>query len=127
MWHFDRNNDESYLRREIMPLEALLIKFKRIVIKDSAVNAVCYGAILIITGLLRFEEGIEINEQVVIMTTKGEAVAMGVAQMNTTMLVSYDHGPVAKIKTVIMNRDTYPMRWGFGPVAQLRKKLMYYQ
>lgn len=35
---------ESYLRRVIRPLESLLVGYKRVVVKDSAVNAVCYGA-----------------------------------------------------------------------------------
>ena len=30
-----------------------------------------------IPGLLRYESGIEMNEEVVIMTTKGEAIALG--------------------------------------------------
>jgi len=41
------------------------------------VNAVCYGAKILIPGVLRFDEGIEPNMQVVVMTTKGEAVALG--------------------------------------------------
>ena len=62
---------ESYLRRVIRPLESLLIGYKRIVVKDSAVNAVCYGAKLMIPGLLRYEADISLNEEVVLMTTKG--------------------------------------------------------
>lgn len=50
----DNNRDETYLRRVIAPLESLLTTYKRIVVKDSAVNAVCYGAKLMIPGLLRF-------------------------------------------------------------------------
>lgn len=53
-WVMDNNRDESYLRRVIRPLESLLTTYKRIVVKDSAVNAVCYGAKLMIPGLLRF-------------------------------------------------------------------------
>lgn len=45
-------------------------------LKDSAVNAVCYGAKLMLPGLLRFAAGIEVNEEVVLMTTKGEAIAV---------------------------------------------------
>ena len=41
------------------------------------VNAICYGAKLMIPGLLRYESGIEMNEEIVIMTTKGEAIALG--------------------------------------------------
>jgi H/ACA ribonucleoprotein complex subunit 4 len=62
---------ESYLRRVIRPLESLLVGYKRIVVKDSAVNAVCYGAKLMIPGLLRYETDISLNEEVVLMTTKG--------------------------------------------------------
>jgi len=62
---------ESYLRRAIRPLESLLVSYKRIVVKDSAVNAVCYGAKLMIPGLLRYEADISLNEEVVLMTTKG--------------------------------------------------------
>lgn len=62
---------ESYLRRTIRPLECLMVGYKRIVVKDSAVNAVCYGAKLMIPGLLRYEVDISVHEEVVLMTTKG--------------------------------------------------------
>ncbi|XP_002736425.1 H/ACA ribonucleoprotein complex subunit DKC1-like, partial [Saccoglossus kowalevskii] len=35
-WQHDHNKDESYLRRVVKPLEALLVSHKRIVLKDSA-------------------------------------------------------------------------------------------
>lgn len=53
-WMQDNTRDESYLRKVIAPLETLLTTYKRIVVKDSAVNAVCYGAKLMIPGLLRY-------------------------------------------------------------------------
>lgn len=37
-WQFDHNKDESYLRRVIFPLEKLLVSYKRLVMKDSAVS-----------------------------------------------------------------------------------------
>ncbi|KAL4450610.1 hypothetical protein ABPG77_000966 [Micractinium sp. CCAP 211/92] len=123
-WLFDNLNDEAYLRRVIMPLETLLTNYKRIVVKDSAVNALCYGAKLMIPGLLRYENGIEIDEEVVLMTTKGEAIAVGIAQMTTSIMSTCDHGCVAKVKRVIMERDTYPRRWGLGPMAQKKKQLI---
>jgi H/ACA ribonucleoprotein complex subunit 4 len=123
-WVYDNQADESYLRKVIRPLESLLTTYKRIVVKDSAVNAICYGAKLMIPGLLRFESNIDINEEVVLMTTKGEAIALAYAQMTTTEMASCDHGVVAKIKRVIMERDTYPRRWGLGPKAQEKKKMV---
>ncbi|KAI9826897.1 MAG: centromere/microtubule-binding protein cbf5 [Thelocarpon impressellum] len=122
-WVHDNTRDEAYLRRVIAPLESLLTTYKRIVVKDSAVNAVCYGAKLMIPGLLRYEAGIEHYEEVVLMTTKGEAIALGIAQMSTVELTTCDHGVVAKVKRCIMERDTYPRRWGLGPVALEKKKM----
>ena len=41
------------------------------------VNAVCYGAKLLLPGVLRADESIDGGIDIVIMTTKGEAVALG--------------------------------------------------
>ncbi|KAJ3378445.1 centromere/microtubule-binding protein cbf5 [Lobulomyces angularis] len=123
-WVYDNYKDEAYLRKVISPLETLLTSYKRIVVKDSAVNAICYGAKLMIPGLLRFESSVDVHEEVVLMTTKGEAIALAYAQMTTAEMATCDHGVVAKIKRVIMERDTYPRKWGLGPNAQKKKQLI---
>jgi H/ACA ribonucleoprotein complex subunit 4 len=69
------------------------------------------------------EADIEVHEEVVLMTTKGEAIALGIAQMSTVELSTCDHGVVAKVKRCIMERDLYPRRWGLGPVALEKKKM----
>ena len=97
------------------------------------VNAVCYGAKILLPGVLRFDEGIEPGMEIAIITTKGEAVALGrsrdshmtshelllttlgIGMMGTAEMVTCDHGFCAKIKRVIMNRDVYPRKWGLGP------------
>jgi len=43
-WQYMNNKDESYLRTIIQPTEILLTNYPRIVVKDSSVNAICYGA-----------------------------------------------------------------------------------
>jgi len=58
---YDTTKKENYLRRVVLPLETLLVNFPRIVIKDSTVNAVCYGAKLMLPGVLRFASNIEIG------------------------------------------------------------------
>lgn len=69
------------------------------------------------------EAGINHYEEVVLITTKGEAIAIGIAQMSTVEMSSCDHGVVAKVKRCIMERDLYPRRWGLGPTAMEKKKL----
>ena len=74
-------------------------------------------------GVLRYEEGIEIDKEVVLITTKGEAIALAIAQMTTSVIATCDHGTVAKIKRVIMDREIYPKKWGKGPFAMKKQKL----
>ncbi len=62
-----------------MPLEVLLTELPWIMAKDSTINALCYGAKLMLPGVLRFSSNIEVGTEVVIMTTKGEAVAVAIA------------------------------------------------
>lgn len=89
-----------------MPLELLLTNHPRIMVKDSAINAICYGAKLMLTGILRFDANFNVGDEIVMMTTKGEAVAVGIAEMSSPVLITCDHGCVARIKRVIMDRDT---------------------
>ncbi|VDN10634.1 unnamed protein product [Dibothriocephalus latus] len=123
-WLHENRNDEKYLRRVIMPLEKLLIGHKRIMVKDSTVSALCFGAKLMLPGVLRYDNGINVNDEIVLMTTKGEAIALAIAQMTTATIATCDHGLVAKLKRVIMDRDLYPRQWGLGPVATERKKMI---
>merc|ERR1712025_1149035 len=123
-WLYDNHKDETYLRRVIRPLEALLTNHKRILMKDSAVNAVCYGAKIMLPGILRYDDAIEMGQEIVVCTTKGEAICLAIAQMTTATMASCDHGVVAKIKRVIMERDTYPRKWGLGPKATFKKDMI---
>ena len=47
----------------LLRCQVLLTNYKRIVLKDSAVNAVCYGAKVMVPGLLRFEAGIDVDDE----------------------------------------------------------------
>jgi len=124
-YQYENHRDESYLRRVIHPLEKLLVNHKRIIVKDSAVNAICYGAKIMLPGVLRFEDGIgEDQKEIVVITTKGEAICLAIPLMSTAVISSCDHGVVAKIKRVIMERDTYPRKWGLGPKASIKKSMI---
>merc|ERR1712086_23393 len=122
-WHFEQFGKEDYLRRVIMPLEILLTGYPRIVVKDTSVNAICYGAQLMLPGVLRYESNIEVGQDIVLITTKGEAIALALAQMTTSTVAACDHGQVARTKRVIMERDTYDKKWKLGPYAKKKEDL----
>ena len=46
----------------VMPLEILLTSFKRVVVKDSAINAICYGAKLMIPDWMGMDVTVEATE-----------------------------------------------------------------
>ncbi|KAL0233202.1 hypothetical protein GEMRC1_011947 [Eukaryota sp. GEM-RC1] len=121
---FEAKGDESYLRKVIRPLETILTNYKRIIVKDSTVNAICYGAKLMVPGVLRFDAGLDAGDECVLVTTKGEAIALAICQMASTVISSVDHGIVAKTKRVVMDRNTYPRKWGLGPRAVQKKKMI---
>ena len=123
-WLVDTKGDESLMRRVIRPLEWMLTDYKRIIVKDSSVDAICHGAKVLLPGVMRFDSEIEVNDIVVIVTTKGEAVALGIAQMTSHIMATSDHGTAASIKRVIMDRGTYQKCWGKGPVAMEKKRLI---
>ena len=122
-WYYKHTGNENYLRRVVLPLEMLLTTYPRIVVKDTSINAVCYGAQLMLPGVLRYESDNEIGQQVILMSTKGEAIALAIAQMTTSTIATCDHGIVTRTKRVIMDRDVYEKKWKLGPFAKKKESL----
>ena len=83
----------------------------KIVIRDSAVDALCHGANLAAPGVLNLETGIQPNDTVAVMTQKGEAVALAKALASTQDTMKMNHGLVAKTQRVLMPRGVYPKLW----------------
>jgi len=44
--------------------------------------------------------------------------------MTSAVISTCDHGVVAKLKRVVMERDLYPRAWGKGPKASIKKKMI---
>lgn len=123
-WLLDNRGDESYMRRVVRPCEWMLCHYKRLVMKDTAVDAICHGAKILVPGILRLDREIEKEELIIIITTKGEAIALGIAQMTSEEIEATDHGTAASIKRVIMDRGTYTKSWGKGTVALEKKRMI---
>ena len=103
--------DETGLRRVILPVEAALRHLPRLVIADNAVDAICHGAPLALPGLLRLETDIDKGDNVALFTLKGEAVGIGLADMNSREMLDGKTGIAALTERVIMEPGTYPKAW----------------
>lgn len=109
---FKNTKEEKYLRKVVKPLESLLVEYPRIIIKDSAVNAICYGGQLAVQGVLKYDLEFDTNSTVVLITSKGEAVALATPLISSCQLASMERGIITKTKRVIMEKDLYPKVWG---------------
>ena len=121
-WFYQSKKYDFYIKRIIMPYEILLTCYKRIVIKNSSINSVCYGAKLMVSGIIRAEKNIGKSDQVLIISLKGEAVAIAISISNITALNNNNEKCFCIIQNIIMDKDTYPKKWGFG-INQIKKKL----
>jgi len=102
---------EEAIRRVVMPMEKMLGVLPRIVIRDSAVDAICHGAQLAAPGVLKLDSGIEPGDMVLIMTLKGEAVALAEALISSREILAMRKGLVARTLRVLMRAGTYPKMW----------------
>jgi len=103
--------DNSKLREIIRPFEDAAQLLPKIWIRDSAVEAICNGAQLAIPGILRYESGIQVNDLILVMTQKEEAVALMRADMSSGKIQAEDHGIAATIERVMMPSGIYPKLW----------------
>lgn len=103
-------NDESLLRKVILPIEEVL-DFPKIYVRDSAVDAICHGANLAAPGVLKISKGIKAGDYVCVMTLKGELIGIGKALKSSEEILELNHGIVVDIERVIMEPGTYPKSW----------------
>ena len=103
--------DESGLREIVLPMEAAASHLPQIIIRDSAVDAVCHGADLAAGGILQLCPDIQKGSTVALYTLKGELVAAGASLHDSNEICKINKGIVVDIKKVFMEPGTYPKMW----------------
>ncbi|MGA1821063.1 MAG: RNA-guided pseudouridylation complex pseudouridine synthase subunit Cbf5 [Thermoplasmatota archaeon] len=111
-WETYRSSgSEEEIRRVVRPIEEMLSHLPRVVIKDSAVDAVCHGAPLGHPGIVSVQTGIRDGAMVLITSLKGEAVAIGKTMCSTTEALTAREGLAVVVDRVLMEPGTYPRSW----------------
>lgn len=103
--------EEKYLRKIIQPLEVSLSKVPKVIVKDSAIDAICHGADLTARGILYIEKKIRKGDVVAIFSLKNELVAIGKALVNSDEMYRMKSGIAVDTSRVVMERGTYPAMW----------------
>lgn len=103
--------DESYLRDCILPMEVAVEHLPKIIIRDSAVDAICHGADLASGGIVSLNDNIKKGDTVAVMTLKGELVAAGESLKTSNEICRANKGIMIDINKVFMEPGTYPKMW----------------
>ena len=103
--------DEKAIRSIVHPAEMLLDHLPKIVIRDSAVDALCHGASLAVPGVVEIDSDIKNSDMVAVLSMKNEGVALANTLMSTEEIIQKDSGVCANLVRVLMNKGTYPSIW----------------
>jgi H/ACA ribonucleoprotein complex subunit 4 len=103
--------DETKLRELIRPIEYALQALRGVVIRDTAVDALCHGAQLAIPGIIAIPRDLRRGELVGIYTIKGEIVGLSEAVMVSSEIETKNNGFAFVMKRIIMKPNTYPKVW----------------
>jgi len=106
-----RTGDDSPLRQMLLPPRLAVADLPAIIIRDTAVDAVCRGAALAGVGVIS-QDGYSRGDRVALLTRDGRLVAVGEALVNSEEIPPGSHGLCAAPEAVLMEPGTYPRWWG---------------
>lgn len=109
-WHKEGKGEEE-LRRVVWPMERLLDHLPKVVLRDSAVDAICHGAALAAPGIAQLDEGIAEGDVVLLQSLKGEGVALAKARLTSDAILLAETGLATDTLRVLMDPGTYPKGW----------------
>ncbi len=112
---WEEKKDESKLKKIIKPIEYAFSEIKSVIIRDSAVDAMCHGAQLAIPGILKISPNLKKGDIVGIYTQKGEIVALAESTMSEEEIRDATKGYAFETKRIIMAINTYPRKWRTKP------------
>lgn len=111
-WQQDGRGE--WLRSLLRPMECLVDPLPKIIVKATAVDALCHGANLSVKGVHMLDPEIRKNALVALMTARGELVALGKMQMSSEKVMAADSGVVVNVTRVLMEPGHYPRMWKYS-------------
>ena len=112
---WEETKDDSKLMKIIKPVELAFSELKSVVVRDSAVDAMCHGAQLAIPGILKISPNLRKGDLVGVYTQKGEAVALAESTMSEEEIRDATKGYAFETRRIIMAPNTYPKKWRTKP------------
>ena len=111
---WQQHGRDAWLRSIVKPAEVLVAPLPKIIVKATAVDAVCRGSDLYISGVHMLDEDIRKNALVALMTARGELIAIGRMMMSTPKIMASEKGVAVRTERVLMSAGHYPSMWKFS-------------
>ncbi|MBU2559736.1 RNA-guided pseudouridylation complex pseudouridine synthase subunit Cbf5 [archaeon] len=108
---YKEEGTDKYLRETILPVESAIDFLPKVMVRDSAVDALCHGADLAVPGISKLDADIDQKDLVAIFTLKDELIGLGRAKMDTKEMLIEDNGIAINTRRVLMKPGTYPKMW----------------
>ena len=112
---WEEKKDATKLMSMIQPVEHAFSEIKSVIVRDSAIDAMCHGAQLAIPGILKISPNLKKGDLVGVYSQKGEAVALAESTMSEEQIRDAAKGYAFETKRIIMAPDTYPRKWRTKP------------
>ena len=95
-------------------MEDLVEPLPKVIVKATAVDAICHGADLNISGVHMLDDDIRKNALVALMTARGELIALGKMAMSSQKIMAADKGKAVDVERVLMEPGHYPRMWHYS-------------
>ncbi len=107
LYYWKTEGNEKYIRKVIQPVENGVRHIPKIWVSDTTVDSLSHGSTLKVPGIAKLESGIEKEQQVAVMTLKGELVCYGRAKLASREMIG-ERGIAVKPERVFMKSGIYP-------------------
>ena len=101
-----KQGNEGFIRHCIKPAEKMVESLPKVWVFDSAVESICHGRDVAIPGVSKLNS-FEKEDAVAVMTLKDELVALGVAGMSSSDVMSKEKGIAVRVDKVFMKEGVY--------------------
>jgi H/ACA ribonucleoprotein complex subunit 4 len=108
---YKAKNEDKKLRHLIRPIEQCLEGLRAVVVRDTAVDALCHGAQLAVPGIVAVAKDLAPKQLIGIYTIKGEIVGLGESLMSIDDIQENGKGIAVHLKRIILKPNTYPRAW----------------
>lgn len=106
-YHYYKEGNDKLIRKYMQPIENAIHHIPKILVSDTAVDALCHGASLKNPGIVKLEKGIKKEWVVAVMTLKGELIGYGVTVEDAQEMLG-EKGIAVKMEKIFMERGVYP-------------------